>query len=73
MGSIGRRVRRLEEVCRLSSGNDNPVEREKRRAAFVETFERAWERAEREEAVGLPRRRRALEQLIESVRRRRGA
>jgi hypothetical protein len=24
------------------------VEREKRRAAFVETFERAWERAERE-------------------------
>jgi hypothetical protein len=52
VGSIGRRVRRLEEVCRLSSGNDNPVEREKRRAAFVETFERAWERAEREEAVG---------------------
>jgi hypothetical protein len=48
VGSIGRRVRRLEEVCRLSSGNDNPVEREKRRAAFVETFERAWERAERE-------------------------
>jgi hypothetical protein len=73
VASLERRIQQLEEVYQLSSGSDDPVEREKRRAAFVETFERAWEKAEREEALGKPRRRELLEELIESMRRRRGA
>ena len=73
MGSIERRIEQLEEVYRGPSGCADPLEAEKRRAAFVETFERAWQKAEREEAEGNPRRRRALEQLVGSMRGRRGA
>jgi hypothetical protein len=73
MGSLDRRIQQLEEVYHASPPGSlaslDPEARE-RRAALVESMQLARAKAEREEAKGYPQRRRALEQLIESMKRR---
>ncbi len=72
MGSLGKRIRQLEELYQTP-----PVEPEdlaERKAALLETMRSVREKAEREEAEGYPQRRIALDNLEESMRRRsRGA
>ena len=73
MGSLERRLEALEGHLGAAVETD-PLERERRRADFYECLEAACEKAEREEAEGFPHRRKAIEELIESMRRRaRGA
>jgi hypothetical protein len=69
MGSIVRRLEALEGRIGPAEETD-PVDRERQRAAFYERLEAAWEKADAEATEGLPQRRRALEQLIESMKRR---
>jgi hypothetical protein len=69
-------VRRLEALeGRIGPAEEmDLVERERRRATLYERLQLACEKAEREEAEGKPQRRKAIEELIESMRRRaRGA
>jgi hypothetical protein len=73
VGSLDKRLEALEGRIGPAEATD-PVERERRRAAFYERLQLACEKAEREEAEGKPQRRKAIEELIESMRRRaRGA
>jgi hypothetical protein len=69
VGSIERRLEALEGRLGPAEETD-PLERERRRVAFYESLEAACEKAEREEAEGFPHRRKAIEELIESMRRR---
>jgi hypothetical protein len=70
VGSIERRIQQLEEVYHASLEGESPEVREERRVAFLEMYERAREKAAREEAEGKPQRRIALENLLEFMRRR---
>ncbi len=72
MGSLERRLERLDG--RIGSAEEtDPAERERQRAAFYERLQIVREKAEREEAEGKPQRRIGLENLLEAIRRRRGA
>jgi hypothetical protein len=66
--------RRIEALERLyAMGEESALqspEWEERRAALHESLRRGWERAEREEAAGDSRRRRALEDLQRRMRER---
>jgi hypothetical protein len=70
--ALERRLEALEGRIGCAEETD-PAERERRRVAFLEMYERAREKAEREEAEGKPQRRIALENLVESIRRRQRA
>jgi hypothetical protein len=75
VGSIERRIQQLEGLYQASPGSDSGAaeEREMRRGAFLEMLQGAREKAAREEAEGYPQRRIALDNLLESMRRRREA
>jgi hypothetical protein len=71
MGSIERRIQQLEDPYH-ASGEDlkGLEEREKWRVAFLQKLQSARAKAEREEAMGDPRRRMALDELEEVIKRR---
>jgi hypothetical protein len=71
MGSIERRIQQLEDHYH-ASGEDlkGHEEREKWRVAFQQKLQSARAKAEREEAMGDPRRRMALDELEEVIKRR---
>jgi hypothetical protein len=73
MSALERRIQQLEDLYHSSPWEESPEVREERRADFLEMYERAREKAEREEAEGKPQRRIALENLLESISRRRRA
>jgi hypothetical protein len=73
MGSIERRIQRLEDLYHASGAGEEPgghEEREKRRRDFLEQLRSVRAKAESEERMGDPRRRRALEELEEFIKRR---
>jgi hypothetical protein len=73
MGSIERRIQRLEDLYHTSRAGEEPgghAERERR--DFLEKLRSIRAKAQSEERMGDPRRRRALEELEESIKRRRG-
>ena len=75
MASIERRIRQLEDRCHAGGAGEEPggnEEREKRRWDFLEKLQSIRAKAESEERMGDPRRRRALDQLEESIKRRQG-
>jgi hypothetical protein len=69
VGSIERRVEALERSLGGTPVEDTE-ELKRRREEMKASWPRAWERALAEEAAGDPRRRIALEELEESVKRR---
>ena len=69
MGAIERRVEALERSLGGTPVEDSE-ELKRRREEMKATWPRAWERALAEEAAGDSRRRIALEELEESVKRR---
>ncbi len=73
MGSLGKRIRRLEDLYHAGGTREEPgghAEREKRRRDFLEQLRSIRAKAESEERMGDPRRRRALEELEASIKRR---
>ncbi len=72
MGSIDRRIEALEKLYGVDEGAEEKERRtEEMRAAMLTRLERAREQAEREETAGDPRRRLALDELEEAIRKRR--
>ena len=75
MGSIERRIQRLENLYHASGAGEEPggyEEREKRRRDFLEQLRSVRAKAESEERMGDPRRRRALDELEAFLRERQG-
>ena len=72
MASIERRIRQLEDRSHAGEEPGGREEREKRRRDFLEKLQSIRAKAESEERMGDPRRRRALDELEESIKRRRG-
>jgi hypothetical protein len=72
MASIERRIRQLEDRYHAREEPGGNEEREKRRRDFLEKLQSIRAKAESEERMGDPRRRRALDELEESIKRRRG-
>jgi hypothetical protein len=72
MASIERRIRQLEDRYHAGEEPGGDEEREKRRRDFLEQLQSIRAKAESEERMGDPRRRRALDELEESIKRRRG-
>jgi len=69
VGDIERRIEALERALGGTPVEDSE-ELKRRREEMKASWPRAWERALAEEAAGDPRRRIALEELEESVKRR---
>jgi hypothetical protein len=75
MASIEKRIRQLEDRYHAGGAGEEPggnEEREKRRRDFLEKLQSMRAKAESEERMGNPRRRRALDELEESIKRRQG-
>lgn len=72
MGSVERRIRQLEDRYHAGEEPGGREEREKRRRDFLEKLQSSRAKAESEERMGDPRRRRALDELEESIKRRQG-
>lgn len=72
MASIERRIRQLEDRYHAGEEPGGREEREKRRRDFLVKLQSIRAKAESEERRGDPRRRRALDELEESIKRRRG-
>jgi hypothetical protein len=72
MASIERRIRQLEDRYHAGEEPGGREEREKRRRDFLVKLQSMRAKAESEERMGDPRRRRALDELEESIKRRRG-
>jgi hypothetical protein len=72
VAGIERRIRQLEDRYRAGEEQGGREEREKRRRDFLVKLQSMRAKAESEERMGDPRRRRALDELEESIKRRRG-
>jgi hypothetical protein len=71
MGSIERRIQRLEDLYHAGGTGEEPGGQEEReRRDFLEQLQSIRAKAESEERMGDPRRRRALDELEESTKRR---
>jgi hypothetical protein len=73
MGSIERRIQRLEDLYHTGGTGEETgghEEREKRRRDLLEKLQSISAEAQSEERMGDPRRRRALEELEEFIKRR---
>jgi hypothetical protein len=71
MGSLERRVQQLEDLYHAGEARE-PGRDEERHRKFLNTLRSAREKAEREEQMGDPRRRRALDELEEFLKRNQG-
>jgi hypothetical protein len=72
MGSLERRIRVLEDLYHAGDARERGRGDEERERKFRETLRSAREKAEREEQMGDPRRRRALDELEAFLRERHG-
>jgi hypothetical protein len=72
MASIERRIRQLEDRYHAGEEPGGREEREKQRRDFLVKLQSTRAKAQSEERMGDPRRRRALDELEESIKRRQG-
>lgn len=72
MGSIERRVQQLEDLYHAGEAREESGRDEERQREFLDTLRRTRAKAELEEQMGDPRRRRALDELEAFLKRSQG-